>query len=108
MRYTHHLRVIRRRKHALPISLVVIGLILVLIFTYGFNQLDAVQFLSGFLYSFFRIIISYVIALALAISISLFVLQNKKTEDISLPILDVLQSFPTFSIMPLLLAYFGR
>lgn len=106
MRYTHHFKIIRRRKHTTPISLFVLALILMLIFIYGFSQLDAYQFLWGFALSFIRIFVAYLIALFLAVIISLTVTQNKALEDIALPTLDVLQSFPSFSILPLLLTIF--
>lgn len=108
MRYTHHFHVIRKRKHALHLSLVVLGLILALIFIFGFRIVDFVQFMSGFFLSLVRVVVAYAMALTLALIISLLVSQNKNVEDMALPILDVLQSFPSFSILPLLLALFGR
>lgn len=108
MRYTHHFKIIRKRRHALPISLIVLGIILILIFVFGFSQVDAKQFLTGFILSFLRVIIAYSISLIIALVISLTITQNKNLEDIGLPILDVLQSFPSFSILPLLLAIFGK
>lgn len=106
MRYTHHFHIIRKRKHATPISLIVLSLILILIFIYGFREVDAYQFLSGFTLSLVRVTIAYFIALILSVLISLTVTQKKPVEDIALPALDVLQSFPSFSILPLLLTIF--
>ena len=106
MRYTHHFHIIRKRKHATPISIIVLSLILILIFIFGFREVDAYQFISGFILSFFRVTIAYIIALFLSIVISLIITQKKSVEDIALPTLDVLQSFPSFSILPLLLTIF--
>ncbi len=106
MRYTHHFHIIRKRKHTTPIAIFVGLLITTLIFLFGFNQLDATQFLLGFILSFNRVVVAYIISIFLALIISLFVTSNKQLEDISLPILDVLQSFPSFAILPLLIALF--
>jgi NitT/TauT family transport system permease protein len=52
--------------------------------------------------------IAYVISLLLALILSLITTSNKKVEEFMLPILDVLQSFPSFALFPLLLIWFGR
>ena len=108
MHYTHHFRIIRRRKHTLPITLIVLAIILTLIFAFGFTKVDAFQFFIGFFYSFSRVLVAYVLALIVAVSLALIVTINKTFEDLALPTLDVLQSFPAFSILPLLMAFFGK
>lgn len=107
MHYTHHFPVIRRRKHALHWSLFILVIIYILIFTYGFSQLSAKEFTIGFLLSFSRVMIAYVISVILAVLIGVLVTGKKSVEDTALPFLDMLQSFPAFSILPLLLAYLG-
>lgn len=106
MHYTHHLHIIRKRKHTLPISIIVITLISILIFSFGYNQLNIYEFSIGFVLSLSRVIIAYFFALIVALILSLIATMNKQVEDLAVPILDVLQSFPAFSIMPLLLAFF--
>jgi NitT/TauT family transport system permease protein len=107
MHYTHHFAIIRKRRHVFPISLVVLGIILSLIFVFGFSKISAYDFLTGFGLSFVRVLAAYLISLALALAITIVVTKNKRIEDLSLPILDVLQSFPCFSILPLIMAYLG-
>jgi NitT/TauT family transport system permease protein len=107
MHYTHHFPVIRRRKHALHLSLFIFALIYLLIFTYGFSQVNAKDFTIGFLLSLIRVLFAYLISVTLALVTALLVTARKNIEDTALPFLDMLQSFPAFSILPLLLAFLG-
>lgn len=108
MRYTHNIKIIRRRKHAFKISFVFTLFILILIGILGFTLLDAKQFFLGFFESLLRVSLSYTITLFLAIGITLFVTASSTIEAFSLPILDVLQSFPSFALFPLFVVWFGR
>lgn len=108
MRYTHNIRIIRKRKHALKISLIFSLLLLVLILFVGFTTLDARQFFGGFVESLTRVCISYLITLIASLVLMLFVTSSNKIESISLPILDVLQSFPSFALFPLFVVWFGK
>lgn len=108
MRYTHHFPVIRRRKHAVHLSLFFLLIIYIMIFVYGFSQVSAKEFTLGFLQSFFRVIAAYAISVSIALIIAIAVTGKKVVEDTALPILDALQSFPSFSILPLLLAFYGH
>jgi NitT/TauT family transport system permease protein len=108
MRYTHSFHVIRHKKHRLKISILITGVILLLIFVLGFTILNAEQFFVGFLESLTRVTISYFIALVIAIILALFTTLDKKIENFFLPILDVLQSFPSFALFPLFVIWFGR
>lgn len=108
MRYTHSLRIIRKRKHTNKISLIITLLLIGMILTLGFTALDAQQFFGGFLQSLTRVVIAYVTALFLSIGIILFITSSKKLEDMSVPVLDVLQSFPSFALFPLLVVWLGK
>ncbi len=108
MRYTHNFKVIRKRRHTAKISLIITAILIFLIAFLGFTELDARQFFFGFLQSFLRVSIAYAISLLLAFSLALFVSSSKFVEDLTLPILDVMQSFPSFALFPLLLIWFGR
>ena len=108
MRYTHSLRLIRKRKHVKKISLLITLFLIVLILVLGFTTLDAKQFFLGFLESLIRVTIAYLISIVLAISISLIVIASPKIEAITVPILDVLQSFPSFALFPLFVIWFGK
>ncbi len=85
-------------------TIIVVALILIL----GFSTLDAKQFLSGFVISFMRVAFSYVIALFLAVVLTLVVTSSTLLERISIPVLDVLQSFPSFALYPLFVIWFGK
>jgi|SRR5581483_4524089 len=108
MRYTHSLRIIRRRKHRTKISLILTGILLLLVVIVGFTLLDAKQFFLGFIDSLFRVTISYFLSLIIAFLLTLFVISSKQIEGFMLPFLDVLQSFPSFALFPLLIIWFGK
>ncbi len=108
MRYTHGFKIIRGRKHRGKISLIISGVLLALIFVLGFTTLDATQFFFGFFESLVRILISYAISLGLAILISVFVTSSREIENVGLPMLDALQSFPAFALAPLLIIWLGK
>lgn len=74
----------------------------------GLSTLDLNQFFLGFIESLSRVVISYLIALVLSVLLAIFVSSSKKIESIGLPILDVLQSFPSFALFPLLIVWFGK
>lgn len=108
MRYTHGLKIIRKRKHVFTISLVITALLLVLILVLGFTTLDAQSFFLGFFASLVRVTVAYLLSVLLAFLISFAVSTNKKVEDISVPILDAMQSFPAFALAPLLIIWLGK
>ena len=108
MRYTHNIKIIRKRKHALTLSIIFTLFLIVLIFILGFTVLDAHRFFLGFLASLTRVSIAYILSVIIAVLLTLFVSSSNKVESISLPILDVLQSFPSFALFPLLLVWFGK
>lgn len=108
MRYTHNLKLIRKRKHALKISIILTLLAVVLVLFLGFTELDAKLFFFGFFQSLIRVVIAYFATLIIAIALALIVNSSKPVEEIALPLLDALQSFPAFAILPLLIVWFGR
>ncbi len=108
MRYTHGLKIIRKRKHALKISLVITGVLIVLILFLGFSALDAQKFFFGFFESLIRVGIAYVIAATLAFILSLIVSSSKSMENVIVPILDAMQAFPAFALAPLLIIWLGK
>lgn len=56
--------------------------------------------------SFLRLLIAYIIAAVLAWILAI-IFYNGKRADIALPIFDVLQSFPTFAILPVITFFFA-
>lgn len=107
MRYTHSFRLIRKRKHTVKISALISLGILFLTLVVGFTELDASFFFIGFLESFARVCLSYLISLILGVAVCFWITSSSKIESIFLPILDVLQSFPSFALFPLLTAWLG-
>ena len=108
MRYTHNLKIIRQRKNANKASLTVTVCLLLLILILGFTLLDARQFFGGFIESLIRVSAAYLISMLLAIILTLIVTSSAWLEQISIPILDVLQSFPSFALYPLFVLWFGK
>ncbi len=108
MRYSHNIKAIRKRKHAFKISLVFTFFIVFLIAVLGFTTLNAQEFFLGFLDSLGRVITAYLIALVISILVVLLVTSTSFLESLFIPILDALQSFPSFALFPLLIVWFGR
>lgn len=76
--------------------------ILILSSLINFSSLDSKELIEGFFASLARTSIAYVISAALAIIIALLITSNHVLEDLLLPIFDVLQSFPSFALFPVL------
>ena len=108
MRYTHNIKIIRKRKHTLKISLVLTIILAVLILFLGFTKLDAKLFFGGFLESSIRVLIAYFLALTIAVVTVLIVTSSLAVESVMVPILDAFQSFPAFALFPLLIVWFGK
>lgn len=60
----------------------------------------------GTAFTLLRLLISYVIALAVAIPLALLVTRNTLAEKILFPILDVLQSVPVLAFFPIIIIFF--
>lgn len=109
MRYAANLRT-SRRHHILklPYTSSVISLIglsfilLALIFFVNLAKLDTHTLLVGFGWSLWRTTIAYLIALVIALIIAIAITTKTWIENIFLPIFDVLQSFPSFALFPVL------
>lgn len=109
MRFFPTLHLLRHRRNAklhrragLIALLWFLVVILILAFIVYKSNLDSTQLYLGFLVSFGRLIIAYVIALISAIIIALLITSHPVIEGFFLPIFDVLQSFPSFALFPVL------
>lgn len=71
-------------------------------FLINFSSLDSHSLLEGFLASLIRTGIAYLIAATIAVIIALIITSSKLVEDLFLPVFDVLQSFPSFALFPVL------
>ena len=80
----------------------VVLIIIILGLLIGFSNLNAQSLLIGFLISLYRISVAYIISILIAIIVALIITANKVLENLFLPILDVLQSFPSFALFPVL------
>lgn len=108
MRYTHPFKAIRAHSHAVKISFIITFILMILIAILGFTILDAKQFFLGFMASLTRVSVSYLIALVVALLLSLIISFSQSVEELLLPILDVAQSFPSFALYPLMVIWFGK
>ncbi len=108
MRYTHTLKAVRHHPHLFKFSFIFLGISTFAILLLGSTYLDAKIFFSGFVQSLTRVTIAYGISVFFSLTVALILSESKRTEEIFLPILDVLQSFPSFAMYPLFLLWFGR
>lgn len=108
MRYSQGLRHYHNKKHrmlSIVITTLSIGLIGLILIIFHYNSLSL---LEGLFRSTGRVTIAYLITLPLSLITVILVSKNQKTEDFFLPILDVAQSFPSFAILPFILAVAGK
>lgn len=109
VRYTHNIRIIRKRKHVVTISLIFTLILILLILVLGFTTLDIFTFFLGLFQSLGRVLIAYAVALLIALSMILIISATSSSiESVIIPVLDALQSFPVFAIFPLLIVWFGK
>ena len=102
MRYSSQLHTAKRKsvlknkkKSSLISFLWIVPILLVMIMAVNFSDLDPTSLFGGFCVSLARISIAYIIALILSCVLALVITSNEKIENAILPILDVLQSFPS-------------
>lgn len=99
-----------RKRHVLQygwvstvIGLVLFGLAGIALTLVASNaKLNLNSLFVGFGLSFIRVTVAYVIALILSIILALLITANQKVESVLLPFFDVLQSFPSFALFPIL------
>lgn len=109
MRYAAHLRTSKRQNilqsHAKSGLIAVAGFLvaggLLLWLAHGTN-LSFYNFFIGFCYSLARTTAAYIIAFFVALGLALAMSANLWLENLLLPILDVMQSFPSFALFPVL------
>ncbi len=61
---------------------------------------------KAIIYSFFRLLIAYIISIAWTIPVAVFLFYHQKSAKVLSPILQVFASIPAVSLFPLLLYYF--
>lgn len=112
MRYSALLHIIKasktyKRDLGIAEKVLIVGIALLILFLLViFSGLSYQSLFGGFLISFYRIFIAYIISLALALIIALITTANPKVENLLFPFLDAMQGFPSFALFPALLATF--
>ncbi len=106
MRAYHHFSVNRSLKHLL----IAFGVLLVPLFLLiAFSLVSHISFFlifSQIIVSAWRLLRAFLISIIIAWVIVVLIV-NKKFEGASLAVLDVMQSLPTFAILPIGVHYFG-
>lgn len=106
MRYTHGIKIYRKKWHLTAAFLIIIlPFIFTLVFSYV-TGVDAKKVFADLGASFMRIFAAYIISLVIATVLSLL-LGRGKTGSFLLPLFDVLQSFPSFALLPIFTLWFG-
>lgn len=85
--------------------IVLLPFLFIVLFT-PLSYSEKVSFMSDLGASSVRLVIAYVISLILAVVLGI-TLSRGRVGTVSLPIFDVLQSFPTFAMLPLAVHVFG-
>lgn len=98
----HHILKTRRLGGLIAFAWLLVALLILAVVLEASN-LDYGQFLNGFGASLLRTSAAYAISLVIAVVLALAVTAHQSVETIFLPILDVLQSFPSFALFPVLI-----
>ncbi len=70
------------------------------------SHLSERQFFEGFWFSLLRVSSAYIISLIVALLLAFVITFRKPVENLLLPLFDVLQSFPSFALIPILVVSF--
>lgn len=106
MRYSHSIKIYKKRWHLLLTFITIAAPFIYIIIFSEFTGVKTGQVFIDLGTSFMRVLVAYAISVAVAIPLAFFLGQGK-IGDFFLPIFDVLQSFPSFAILPLLVVWFG-
>lgn len=101
-----YLWIYRKRIHLIITFAIILLPFLFIAFALPFSVEEKKIFAIDLFFSSFRLIIAYVISVVLAMLFALF-LTHGKIGNFFLPFFDVMQSFPTFAMLPLVVRYFG-
>lgn len=102
----HQAAIYNSRAHVLvTISFLVVPLLFLLLFA-QVTTLTVADILTDFSSSIVRLLVAFVIAVTLAWALALLFSTGKKA-NVALPLFDIMQSFPTFALVPLAVLTFG-
>lgn len=106
MRYPHLIKIYKKRWHlGLTFLIIILPFLFIILFA-RITGVQASQIIADLSASTFRIAAAYVISVVLAFFLAVFLGQGK-AGNFFLPVFDVLQSFPSFALLPLFLLWFG-
>ena len=115
MRYATHLRTSKRQNilqsHVKSGLIAIGGFVLaggIIYFITKSTNIDFGAFLTGFWFSLARTTVAYIISFVIALTLALFMTTSVVLENLLLPIFDVLQSFPSFALFPVLIVALGH
>ena len=103
----HHHLIYKMRWHMLVTVLLVIMPVIFFLLFAKITNITAYTLFIDIGISLFRMFIAFIISITLGWILAVLFYQGK-SATIALPILDVLQSVPTFAAMPLAITYFGK
>lgn len=106
-RLVHGFKIVKRRNYIFISIICLCAIIVFLPFIFGkIGGVSLKELYFGLGLSFYRIILAYIISLAVAIVIAISASQSK-AGDFFIPIFDLLQNLPSFALIPLFAYFFG-
>lgn len=105
-RHAPHIKIYKKRWH---LSITFLVIVLPFLFIFIFSRLTGVQAQEVFVdlgASTLRVFVAYIFSVIIAFLSVLFLAQGR-LGDFFLPVFDVLQSFPSFALLPLFTLWFG-
>lgn len=106
MRYPHRIKIYKKRWHlALTFLVIILPFLFIVVFS-RITGVEATRVFVDLAKSTFRMSIAYVLSVATAFLLAVF-LGKGRLGSFFLPVFDVLQSFPSFALLPLFTLWFG-
>lgn len=106
MRAYHHFSINRSRERILAgFSMLLLPIFMLAIFSF-ITKISFDSFVTALFISMVRVFAAYLAAVILA-WIAVVTLVKGKTESVTLSLFDILQSLPTFTVLPIIMLYFG-
>lgn len=106
MHHRHYIKVYKRRWHLIITLLVVTLPFCFILIASPLTHADKYAFVEDLLVSSVRLLVAYLISVVLAVVLGI-TLSRGKVGNFFLPVFDVLQSFPTFAMLPLAVHFWG-
>lgn len=102
----HYLKIYKHRAHVWVTAAIVALPFLFMLLSAGLSWQEKIDFLEDLGTSTVRLIAAFAVSVAIAALLGI-TLSRGKVGNFFLPVFDVLQSFPTFAMLPLALRWFG-